>query len=65
MKLGITSLGELQAMKEKMDLMWNDLVNRNSQQDEGGMLWVEKLPKCEGTGRRSSRSRSNRNIRSF
>ncbi len=66
MKLGITFLGELQEMKEKMDLMWSDLFEKNPRmKEEEGLQLVEKLPKSEGTGRRSLRSRSNRNIKSF
>jgi len=49
MKLGITFLGELQVMKEKMDLVWNNLFDKSLGQEGEGMLWVEKLPKYEGT----------------
>jgi hypothetical protein len=65
MKLGMTLLGELQEMKEKMDLVWNDLFDKKAEKEEEAMQWVERLPKSEGTGRRSLRPRSNKTIRSF
>jgi len=65
MKLGMTLLGELQEMKEKMDLVWNDLFDKKAEKEEETMQWVERLPKPEGTGRRSLRPRSNKTIRSF
>ena len=66
MKLGITSLGELHEMKEETDLLWSNLFEKNLQKkEEENLQLVEKLPKSEGIGRRSTRSRSNRNIKSF
>jgi len=65
MKLGTTLLGELQKMKEKMDLVWNDLFEKNPGKKDEDFQWVEKLPKFGGTGRRTLRSRSSRNIKSF
>jgi len=65
MKLGITLLGELKEMKEKMDLVWNDLFERSPGKSEEDFQWVEKLPRSEGTGRRSFRSRLNKHINSF
>jgi len=63
MKLGMTLLVELQEMKERMDLVWNDLFDKKA--EEEAMQWVERLPKSEGTGRRSLKPRSNKTIRSF
>jgi len=65
MKLGITLLGELQKMREKMDLVRNDLFEKSPRKKEVDFQWVEKLPKFEGTGRRTLRSRSSRSIKSF
>jgi hypothetical protein len=65
MKLGMTLLGELQEMKEKMDLVWNDLFEDEVKKEEEAMSCVERLPKSEGTGRRTLRPRSNKTIRSF
>jgi len=65
MKLGTTLLGELQKMKEKMDLVWNDLFEKNPGKKDEDFQWVEKLPKFGGAGIRTLRSRSSRNIKSF
>ncbi len=65
MKWGITFLGELQEMKEKMDHAWSDLFEKGLEKEEEGLQWVDKLPKSEGTGRRSLRSRSTQKIKSF
>ncbi|MGD0916815.1 MAG: hypothetical protein ABSB22_10175 [Thermodesulfobacteriota bacterium] len=53
-------------MKEEMDRKWNDLFERSpGKKEEEASQWVEKLPKFEGAGRRSSRSRSSKTIKSF
>ncbi len=57
MRWGISSLDELQKMKEKMDRAWNELFERNPRKEEEMERWVEKLPKFEGT-RRTLQSRS-------
>jgi len=65
MKLDITLLRELKEMKEKMDLVWNDLFERNPGKSEEHFRWFEKLPRSEGMGRTSFRSRSTKHIDSF
>ena len=62
MKLGITPVEKLKEMKEKMDLVWNDLFERSPGKSEEDFQWVAKLPGSEGTGRRSFRSRSDKHI---
>lgn len=58
MKLQIDFLQELKEMKERMNLLWNDLSERSPQESRGDFHSFEKLPKFEGTGRRSLRSGS-------
>ena len=65
MEWGITSLADLQRMKEKMDRVWESLFEESPIAKEREIWqWVENLPKFEGTGRRSLRSRSNKTIES-
>jgi hypothetical protein len=65
MEWGITSLADLQRMKDKMDRVWKSLLDETPIAGERETWqWVEKLPKFEGTGRRSFKSRSNKNIKS-
>ena len=65
MKWGITFFSELQEMREKMNLVWNELFEEMPEgEEEEGFQWVEKLPKSEGTGRRSLGSRTNKHIKS-
>jgi hypothetical protein len=65
MEWGVTSLADLQRMKEKMDRVWESLSKESPIPKEMEMWqWVEKLPKFEGTGRGSFKSRSNKNIKS-
>jgi hypothetical protein len=65
MEWGVTSLAELQRMKEEMDRAWDSLSKRSPFAQEREMWrWIEKLPKFEGTGRRSLKSRSNKTIKS-
>ncbi len=64
MRWSITFLGELQEMRERMNLVWYELFEKLPEQEEkGGFQWVEKLPKSEGTGRRSIGSRKNKHIK--
>ncbi len=65
MKWGITFLGEWREMEKKMDLVWENLFKEDLEgKGEESFRWVEKLPKSEGTGRASSRSRSKKHIKS-
>ena len=57
MKLGITFL-EMKEMKEKMDLVWNSLFEESLPKNRDDFESFERLPKFEGTGRRSFRSSS-------
>jgi hypothetical protein len=64
MEWGLTSLADLQRMKEKMDRVWESLFEESAIAKERE-IWQsgEMLPKFEGTGRRSSKSRSNKTIK--
>jgi len=65
MEWGVTSLADLQRMKEEMDRAWDSLSKQSPLAQEREMWqWIEKLPKFEGTGRRSLKSRSNKTIKS-
>jgi len=65
MEWGVTVLADLQRMKEKMDRVWENLFEESAIAKEREIWqWVEKLPKFEGTGRRSLQSRSNKTIKS-
>lgn len=60
MKSGIGYLAELQEMKEKMDRVWNTLLEESPIAKEQEIWqWVEKFQKFEGTGRRSFNPHSN------
>ncbi len=64
MELGTMSLADLQRMKEEMDRVWHSLFEESAIAKEREVWqWVEKLPKFEGTGRRSLNSRSNKTIK--
>ena len=64
MEWGVTVLADLQRMREKMDRVWNSLLEESTIAKEREMWqWDERLPKFEGTGRRSIKSRSNRTIK--
>ena len=65
MEWGIAFLDDLKKMKEEMDRVWNDLFEKSSDKEEVTWQQVEKLPKFEGPGRRSLKSRSNKTIKSF
>jgi len=64
MEWGVTSLADLQRMKEEMDRAWDSLSKQSPLAQEREMWqWIEKLPKFEGTGRRSLKSQSNKTIK--
>jgi len=64
MEWGVTSLADLQRMREEMDRAWNSLIKESAiAQEREIWQWIEKLPKFEGTGRRSFNSRSNKMIK--
>ncbi len=64
MEWGVTLLADLQRMREKMDRLWDSLFEEGPITRERKIWqWVEKLPKFEGTGGRSLRSRSNNTIK--
>jgi hypothetical protein len=66
MKRKIRLLGEWQTIRDKMDGVEDrPYEGRPIAKEQGIWQRVEKLPKFEGTGRRSLGSRSNRNIKSF
>jgi len=64
MDWGITFLDELQKMKKKMDQTWGELFEENQGKEQEASQWIEKLPKFEGT-KRTSKSRSNKAVKSF
>jgi len=64
MELGTMLLADLQRMKEEMDRVLESLSEESAIAKEREVWqWVEKLPKFEGTGRRSLKSRSNKTIK--
>jgi len=65
MEWEVKLLADLQRMREKMDRVWNRLSEESAIAEDREMWqWVEKLPKFEGTGRRTLRSRSNNTVKS-
>ena len=61
MEWGVKSLAHLQRMREEMDRVWDSLSEHSPIAKEREMWqWVEKLPKFEGTGRKGSKSKSNK-----
>ena len=44
----------MREMKEKMDLTWNDLLDKDPGRTEEDFQGSEKLPRSAGMGRRSS-----------
>lgn len=64
MDWGITFLDELQRMKKKMDQTWSELFEENPGYEQEVSQWIEQLPEFEGT-RRTSKSRTNKTIKSF
>ena len=64
MEWGVTLLADLQRMRDKMDRLWGSFFEESPITKEREIWqWVEKLPKFEGTGRRSLKSRSNNTIK--
>jgi hypothetical protein len=63
MQWEIPLLTELQRMKQQMDRTWNDLFFEEKPGDEEIWQWIDKLPKFEGLGRRTPRSRPGSTIR--
>jgi hypothetical protein len=63
MEWGIAFMDELQRMKKKMDQTWTELFEGNQGYEREVSQWIERLPKFEGTGRRS-KSQSNKAIKS-
>ncbi len=65
MESGVTLLAELRTMKKKMDRVWGGPSEESAITEERGIWqWVEKLPKFQGTRKRSLKSRSNKTIKS-
>jgi len=64
MELGTMLLADLQRTKEEMDRVLESLSEESAIAKEREVWqWVEKLPKFEGAGRRSLKSRSNKTIK--
>ncbi len=67
MKRNITlseELKELQTLKEEMDRLWNSLLEESlGMKEEGLWQWSERLPKFEGLGRKSSKSRLSKTVK--
>jgi len=64
MEWGVTSLADLQRMREEMDRAWDSLIKESAiAQEREIWQWIEKLPKFEGTGRRSFNSRSDKIVK--
>ena len=64
MEWGITSLDELQKMKEKLDRGWSEIFEENPSREEEIGRWIERLPKFGGT-RRPLKLRSKIMIKSY
>ena len=65
MKSGIGYLAELQEMREKMDRVWNALLEESPIVKGQEMWeWIEKMPTFEGKGRSRFKSRLDKTIRS-
>jgi len=61
---GVTSLADLPRMREKMDRTRDNLFEESPIAREREIWqWVEKLPKFEGTGKRSLKSRSSKTMK--
>jgi len=69
MDWGVKFLGELNRIKERMDQTWSDLFEENVEEEKrtrpSPAHPVERLPKFEGTGRRTPRPRSHKKVRSY
>ena len=59
MKWGIGYLAELQEMKEKMNRVWNALLEESPIAKEQEVWpWIEKFQKFEGTGKQIDATKS-------
>ena len=57
-------LKELQKMKQEMDRLWNSLLEQSLGMKEQELWqWCERLPKFEGVGRTSPKSKLNRTVK--
>ncbi len=67
MKRNITlseELRELQKMKEEMDRLWNSLLEQSLGMKEQELWqWCERLPKFEGVGRKSPKSKLSKTVK--
>ena len=63
MKQNVTlpeELKELQKMKNEMDRLWNSLLEESlGMREEELWQWCERIPKFEGVGRKSTKSKLN------
>ena len=61
---GVTLLDDFQEKQKEMDRSWGSLFEESASGKEQE-IWqgMEKIPKFEGTGRRSLKSRSNKIIK--
>jgi len=57
-------LKKLQKMKEEMDRLWNKLfVETPNRREEEIWQWCERLPKFEGVGRKSPKSKLSKTVK--
>jgi len=57
-------LSKLQKMKEEMDRLWNSLLEQSlGMKEEELWQWCERLPKFEGVGRTSPKSKVNKTVK--
>ena len=57
-------LKKLQKMKEEMDRLWNNVIERShGMKEEGLWQWCERLPKFEGVGRKSPKSKLSKTVK--
>jgi len=64
MEWGIKSSADFQRMRQEMNRTWDSLFEKSAiAQEREIWQWTEKLPKFEGTGRRSLKSQLNRTIK--
>ena len=64
MEWEVASIADLRRMREKMDRARDNLFEESPIAHEREIWqWVEKLPKFEGTGKRSLKSRSGKTIK--
>lgn len=57
-------LKELQKMKEEIDRLWNSLLEQSlGMKEEELWQWSERLPKFEGVGRKSPKSKLSKTVK--